>query len=305
MWEFKQAIWMCFMIFISVVGSTLVEDFMTTSCNVQLKQRVSGRLETSTSLTYNNLMDCYTTIAVASGKRILLLFNRIEIEEALKGKCVDSLTVYDGAGLTGRRLLNESCGVHTLHNLTSTVNYVTMYFRSDNTAVFRGFDVVYTAFSYAPCSGGDFACSNGLCIDGSLQCDAVGQCGDNSDEFGCAEKVQQKKKDGLKLGLIIGGGAGGALLLLLLACVGHRMYEYYKWKGWLKKNLVDTWDNGREDGIFQYPVTDMYSKYEVGKRGRRPPVVVPYTDDPQGFSEMEPRKEETDEATPEASAETK
>ena len=38
----------------------------------------------------------------------------------------------------------------------------------------------------APCSDNDFACSNGLCIDGSLRCDNVGQCGDDSDEYGCA-----------------------------------------------------------------------------------------------------------------------
>lgn len=121
---------------------------MTESCNGELSGRVSGRLETSTSLTYDNLMNCYTTIAVASDKQILLLFNRIEIEEAMRGQCVDVLTIYDGSDMTNQRLLNESCGVQTLRNVTSTSNYVTIHFRSDNSAVFRGFDLVYTAFSY-------------------------------------------------------------------------------------------------------------------------------------------------------------
>ena len=118
--------------------------------------------------------------------------------------------------------------------------------------------------------------------------------------------MQQKKKDGLTLGLMIGGGAAGVLLLLLLAWLGYKVYAYYKWKGWLDRNLVDTWDNGMEDDIYQYPVTDRYSKYEVGRRGRRPPKAVPYTDDPEGFSEVEPRKGETEqeEDSPEVSAET-
>ena len=122
--------------------------------------------------------------------------------------------------------------------------------------------------------------------------------------------MEQKKKDGLTLGLMIGGAAAGVLLLLFLAWLGYKVYAYYKWKGWLDRNLVDTWDNGMEDDIYQYPVTDRYSKYEVGKRGRRPPKVVPYTDDPEGFSEVDPRKEETDEeeeeeeASPEVNVET-
>ena len=134
-------------------------DFMDQQCNAHISGHVSGRLETSTSLTYGNLMDCYTTITVATDKFILLLFNRFEVETALRGLCVDVVTIYDGAGMTSPRLLNESCGDQSLHNLTSTSSDVTIHFSSDNTAVFRGFDVVYTAFSYGKCYNKFTTCS--------------------------------------------------------------------------------------------------------------------------------------------------
>ena len=116
--------------------------------------------------------------------------------------------------------------------------------------------------------------------------------------------MQQEKKDGLLLGVIIGGAVGGALLLLLLAVVGYKIHQYYKWKDWLRNNQVDSYDSVTDDSHFQYPITDLYSKQDVGKRGRRTPVVVPYTDDPRGFSEVDCREDDNVEVTPEPSATT-
>ena len=47
---------------------------MTEQCDVDLGERVGGRLETSTALTYDNNMDCFTSMSVESGKRIFIKF---------------------------------------------------------------------------------------------------------------------------------------------------------------------------------------------------------------------------------------
>ena len=48
---------------------------MVDECNGDLGERLGGRLETSTSLTYENLMDCYTTISVATDSKIFVTFH--------------------------------------------------------------------------------------------------------------------------------------------------------------------------------------------------------------------------------------
>ena len=48
---------------------------MTEECDVDLGEREGGRLESSAALTYDNLMDCYTSLSVPSGKQIFVAFH--------------------------------------------------------------------------------------------------------------------------------------------------------------------------------------------------------------------------------------
>ena len=126
---------------------------MTEQCNADLGVRIGGRLETSTALTYDSLMDCYTSVSVQSGKQIIIFFWRFEVEDELSGSCVDYLNVHDGSS-TSATTINEDplCGTYStvdgISNMTSSSNAVTLYFASDNTAVYRGFEIIYVAFSH-------------------------------------------------------------------------------------------------------------------------------------------------------------
>jgi hypothetical protein len=50
-------------------------------------------------------------------------------------------------------------------------------------------ELILWIITSAPCSSGQFACSNSLCISSSLECDNYNQCGDDSDEASCTGKM--------------------------------------------------------------------------------------------------------------------
>ena len=121
---------------------------MSLSCGKWLSSRISGRLETSTSLTYANGMSCDVTISVSDNKRMLAVFNRFEVEDPISGVCPDYLTVYDGLSTSSPTIIEKKCGTEVEpFGFNTSTNHVTFRFISDATAVFRGFEVEYTEFT--------------------------------------------------------------------------------------------------------------------------------------------------------------
>ena len=66
---------MTLLVYITAPHLPVCSDYMTVSCNVDLGEQVGGRLETSSALTYDNLMDCYTSLSVPSDKRVFITFH--------------------------------------------------------------------------------------------------------------------------------------------------------------------------------------------------------------------------------------
>ena len=62
------------------------------------------------------------------------------------GVCVDAVDVYDARTTAGLMLYEKACGVHLVHNFTTSANHLTVQFVSDANAVYRGFDFLYTAY---------------------------------------------------------------------------------------------------------------------------------------------------------------
>ncbi|KTG41581.1 hypothetical protein cypCar_00013888 [Cyprinus carpio] len=76
-------------------------------------------------------------------------------------------------------------------------NQATVRFHSDMSYVSEGFSAEFEAFEPTnPCPG-RFQCDNDLCVPPNLQCDGYNDCGDMSDERGCAcNETQIKCKNG-------------------------------------------------------------------------------------------------------------
>ena len=129
--------------------SVLISDYLTLTCHVVVSTLSGGRVESSSGLTYEDNMNCSFRVRVPDNKRIMLRFIRFELEKKRSGVCVDYLNIHDGDDL-GASTLNTGplCGEHkTLGNFTTSAGSVVLHFVTDQTAVYRGFDVLYHAFS--------------------------------------------------------------------------------------------------------------------------------------------------------------
>ena len=69
-------------------------------------------------------------------------------------------------------------------------------------------------------------------------------------------------------GLIIGCSLAGVLLLVILIYIIYRVYKYYQWRNWLEKNQIEK-EIPKYKDPYQYPVTDKYSQFDIGIKGRR------------------------------------
>lgn len=232
----------------------MTTDYMTTTCTNSVSMNIARRLQTSTSLTYSNSMSCTYTITVPSGYFVQANIRRFELEEKRYGACVDYANFYDG-GSTGSTKLNTDpyCDQSAPSQLASTGTKMTIEFHSDNSAVYRGFDIIFAAATNAPCSGDQFACSNSKCVSSLLYCDNYNHCGDESDEANCTVAATTTAADNTALiaGLTIG------LTVLVLVCVftGIYIYRYYRWKLFLK-DPVPKMKQWKQDN--SYPVTKKY-----------------------------------------------
>uniref|UniRef100_A0A8W8K115 CUB domain-containing protein n=3 Tax=Magallana gigas TaxID=29159 RepID=A0A8W8K115_MAGGI len=243
---------------ISYSKAALQAVYLPSTCSSALSSTftTSMRVQSSTALTYSNNVNCAITVTAPSGHQVLAVPRRFELEEQRTGACVDYVNFYDGASTGSPKINPQSyCDRSGPHNVSSSSTSMTLEFVTDGSARYRGFDIIFAAFTNAPCATDYFSCSNGLCIDKSLRCDSFNQCGDESDETACTAEELGIVDD--NSALIYGLAFGLGSLVVIGVIIGVLVYRHYKWKRFLnepipKEHYTSTLRN--------YPVTKKYYK---------------------------------------------
>ncbi|XP_071173196.1 neuropilin and tolloid-like protein 1 [Mytilus galloprovincialis] len=246
--------------------------YLTTSCNQTVAITTGISLQSSTALYYPNSMNCYLAVTVPTNYKVVAVFRRYEIE-VLSSVCKDSVNFYDGADTSASPLnLDHNCGDIAPTNITSTGTSLTVQLVTDSTAIYRGFDLILSAFSYAPCSSDQYSCTNSLCISSTLKCDNYDQCGDQSDESDCTDAELANTASSDNSALIAGIAIGVGSVVIICVLIGIYVYRQYRWKMFLKDPLpiIQQWDNQTN-----YPLTRKYYKthndgYHLVKNGSDP-----------------------------------
>ncbi|KAK3799150.1 hypothetical protein RRG08_051425 [Elysia crispata] len=145
---------------------------------------------------YPHNVDCpFYFRAPRSNWKLMMRVLEMDIpDRTRKGVCKDALYVYDAPTYVTRAMpeaggITGLCGTLLPPTLKSKGEYMTVVFKTDSDGpVGRGFKYIITAYSedqekYGTC-GAHFECDNHLCIEQSLTCDGVDNCGDYSDEAG-------------------------------------------------------------------------------------------------------------------------
>uniref|UniRef100_A0A8C1JD02 Suppression of tumorigenicity 14b n=1 Tax=Cyprinus carpio TaxID=7962 RepID=A0A8C1JD02_CYPCA len=134
--------------------------------------------------------DCVWNIEVPSGKHIKVKFDKLSIHSPEQNPISCPADYLE--------ITYRICGEKppkTVYTIKS--NQATVRFHSDMSYVSEGFSAEFEAFEPTnPCPG-RFQCDNDLCVPPNLQCDGYNDCGDMSDERGCAcNETQIKCKNG-------------------------------------------------------------------------------------------------------------
>uniref|UniRef100_W5MNU8 CUB and zona pellucida-like domains 1, tandem duplicate 1 n=1 Tax=Lepisosteus oculatus TaxID=7918 RepID=W5MNU8_LEPOC len=92
---------------------------------------------------YNNGANCIWHITVPNGQKVFLTFTDFELESC--GSCgCDSVSIYDGR-TSSSPLIAKICQNTTSDSYHSTSHYMTVVFRTDGSAVRKGFRAIYSS----------------------------------------------------------------------------------------------------------------------------------------------------------------
>ncbi|XP_005094706.1 neuropilin and tolloid-like protein 1 [Aplysia californica] len=233
--------------------------YMESACGTTITFTESFQMDSSTGITYKNLLDCELTVTGPSGHFVVAQITRFELEAALTGSCTDYLDVHDGTSTSATKLNSSPvCGSGTSipSNFTSSGDSMTLHLLSDSSGVYTGFNMVFVAATSEPCSSSQLNCNTSVCIPSSLECDGFDQCGDSTDEQDCAAKASSDGPDVVMIVLIT------LTVLVVIGCVvafvAYRIYDRNRWKKFLHGKMDD------DDGIVapgpSYPLTYQYYK---------------------------------------------
>ncbi|XP_071794802.1 uncharacterized protein [Asterias amurensis] len=202
----------------------LALEYFTRRCGqtIDISTDHSEQLDSQISLSYDPYVDCTVTIETSLLNKVLVTFERVDIEWS--SACdADYLEIYDGPNLLVNKLATI-CGSSTQSAIASTVNSITLTFRTDSIFEDRGFYIIVTSFSTGFCSFDEFRCDNGRCIDESLKDNLRDNCGDSSDES-LDDLVDGiiGWSIGIIVGVIVGCLVGGILICVCCGCLCYHL----------------------------------------------------------------------------------
>ncbi|XP_022084129.1 CUB and sushi domain-containing protein 3-like [Acanthaster planci] len=198
--EYRLGIVWYFLLFVLglQIRTTTSEEYMDDLCGQTIQAgSTGGVLHSQSELTYRDYVDCTLTIVADPGRKILLTFLMLDTEGTLFdcNRDLDYLEIVDGPStVQNGPELAVLCGRFT-GNVTSKTNAVTLTFKTDSSATFRGFTAAFTSFgmyNQGTCVEGEFRCDNDRCIDTNLEWNNYDNCGDHSDEFSFYPRVMTR-----------------------------------------------------------------------------------------------------------------
>lgn len=258
---YKSVWWCCLLTAQFTVSGTLTAYYLSSPCGTKLSlgrdSPLSFQLESDTGLVYANNLDCTVAISAPTGNVVLATIKRFELEPSRSGTCRDYVNLHDGDSV-GSATLNSDvmCGSAFLGTTyVSAGGAMTLHFVTDSTAVYLGFNIIFTAAtSGGTCGDQQTRCNNSYCVPSQYSCDNYDQCGDSSDESQCASTPASAPTSSTPL--IVGLTLGGLLLLLLLlAYVIYRRHRSTRWKKFQNEHIER---DDLPDLDPTYPVTRRY-----------------------------------------------
>ncbi|XP_041758224.1 low-density lipoprotein receptor-related protein 12 isoform X1 [Coregonus clupeaformis] len=133
---------------------------------------------------YPSRINCSWNIRASPGEIITISFQDFEIQSSHRCS-LDWISIGTYKNLDGYR----ACGSSIPAPYISSQDHVWIKFHSDNIMTGKGFRLSYITgkSEMISCDSDQFHCSNGKCIPESWKCNAMDECGDNSDEELCVQ----------------------------------------------------------------------------------------------------------------------
>ncbi|KAH3884274.1 low-density lipoprotein receptor-related protein 3-like [Dreissena polymorpha] len=170
-------------------SSAIINYYLESYCNgyswpIDMSILDTVRLRLTSSLRYNNNMNCSVSLTTSSSKQLMYYFRSFDVENS--DSCqYDFLEMHDGTSLRApyaNGFYGKQCGSYVDPFVYTTSNSaLTLWFKSDNSNTGKGFDMIITSYHTGICDPDEYSCSNGRCVENYLTCNGYNPCGDHSD----------------------------------------------------------------------------------------------------------------------------
>ncbi|KAJ8302565.1 hypothetical protein KUTeg_018961 [Tegillarca granosa] len=248
-------------------------NYMDQRCGQTLEFTNSIRLKLTQFSKYNNNMNCFLKIKAPENRKIMIVFNKVDIENGFFGLCNDDyLQIANGPSIndgTIPGLRSKMCGEERPRGAyLASSNYISLKFVSDWHDRDDGFEILLTSFGEGTCQSSEFKCEAGQCISSSLKCDGYNHCGDYSDECGIPA--------GVIAGIAVTVIVIIAIACLIVFCVCRRRRQ----QGYVKRTSTPstTVTTGNVSTYPAYPQQPMYPQQPAYPQ--QPPQSVAYNAQP-------------------------
>ncbi|KAH9495651.1 hypothetical protein Btru_015552 [Bulinus truncatus] len=161
------------------VHTNYMEDYCSNTLDMETARVQAGRLMLRRPDQPLRNMNCQVVIKAPINKRLTFKFHMFNIHSPQS--CSNNhLQLFDDSqfkvALSGP-LCNTAGPTRAYVTSTETgaISLTKEQFLRDQV------ELVFTAFSFAPCTGGTYACKNDHCIASELYCNGLDNCGDESD----------------------------------------------------------------------------------------------------------------------------